>query len=580
MAFDGAVVSALADELKKKLSGGRISKIAQTESDELILTVNREKNRYRLLLSANPSLPLVYLTEKNKPSPANPPAFCMLLRKHIGGGRIVDVRQPGLERAIFIIIEHTDELADKRLLKLSTEIMGKHSNIILVDENEKIIDSIKRVSSFTSSVRCVLPGRDYFIPDTLGRANPFEIDRDKFCGQILSGSGSVSKTLCSSFTGISPALANSICHSGGADGDRCAGALEESEKAALFLAFSRTAKDIREKNFVNKIYFEENGDPVAFSAVELSAFSDCDFKSYESTSEMLETYYSKRNSISRMRAKSSQLRRHVSLALERDIRKLELQQKQLKDTEKREKYRIYGELITAYGYSVPQGEKSFKALNYYDNTEITVPLDTSIPVMDNAKKYFAKYAKQKRTAAALETIIKDTADSVSYLESVLLAIDIAENEDDLAAIRRELEEGRYIKKSSKGKERRHASTPLHFRSSDGFDIYVGKNNTQNEELTFKRASGNDLWLHAKNIPGSHVIIKTDGRDVTDEALDLAARLAAYYSKGRQQTKVEVDYTPRKNLKKVPGGAPGFVIYHTNRSMPAKPDISDANEILS
>lgn len=573
MAFDGIVVSGLVDELNKKIVGGRISKIAQPETDELMFTIKHNKEQYRLLMSANASLPLIYLTEANHPGPATAPSFCMLLRKHIGSGKIIQISQPGLERIITITVEHPDELGDLRRKKLIIELMGKHSNIIFCNENDKIIDSIKHVSSVISSVRQVLPGKQYFIINTMNKHNPLETNADEFKSVVFSSPAALSKAIYTNFTGISPIVAQSVCYSSRIDGDLPANTINESSQELLYDNFYKLTLNIKQGRFYNVIYYKDEIS-VEFSATSLSNFSDCRCAEYDSISEVLENFYAQKNAAARIKQKSVDLRRIVSTALERDLKKYNIQNKQLEDTKKREKYRIYGELITTYGYNVEPCAKSFTAFNYYTNEDITIPLDPDISVMDNAKKYFSKYNKLKRTGEALTEIIKTTAASIEYLESVNVSLDMAVSEEDLKGIRDELLLTNYIKFKSSGKKERCMSKPFHYISDDGFDIYVGKNNLQNEKITFKLAGGGDWWFHAKKIPGSHVIVKSNGSELPDGTFEQAARLAGYYSKGKNQTKVDVDYTVRKNIKKVPGTNPGFVIYHTNYSMSIVPDISD------
>ena len=321
--------------------------------------------------------------------------------------------------------------------------------------------------------------------------------------------------------------------------------------------------------------------PVEFSSVMLTMYSDKQIEHRNSISELLDEYYYRKALVTRMRQKSTDLRRIVQTAIERTSRKYDLQMKQLKDTENREKYKVYGELINTYGYSVKQGEKSFKALNYYTNEEIIIPLDSQIPVMDNAKRYFAKYNKQKRTCEALTKLTVETREELEHLQSVQAFLDMAVDEAALAEVKEELTMCGYIRGhyGSKNNKKKVKSKPYHYVSSDGFHMYVGKNNLQNDELTFKFANGKDMWFHAKKMPGSHVIVKLmEADELPDQTYEEAARLAAYYSSGRTNPKVEIDYTERKNLKKPAGAKPGFVIYHTNYSMVAEPDISGIQEL--
>lgn len=574
MAFDGITIANIVTELNQTITGGKINKIAQPENDELIITVKNQRTQYRLFLSASASLPLIYLTDTNKPSPLTAPNFCMLLRKHIGSGKIVAITQPGMERIIRFTIEHLNELGDLCTKYLIVEIMGKHSNIIFCNEQDQIIDSIKHVSAHMSSVREVLPGRSYFIPETQTKYNPYELTEAIFQEHIFTRPMNAAKAIYTSITGISPLMAEEICYRAGIDGGLSTDGLNPAERTHLAHTFLRMVEDIQQGDFTPNIIYKGK-EPVEFSCFSLSQYQDYETVSYPSISQVLETYYAQKNIVTKMRQKTVDMRKIVQNALERNVKKYQLQQKQLKDTEKKEKYRIWGELLNTYGYEVEPGSKSMEALNYYTNEMITIPLDETLSPQENAKKYFDKYSKLKRTKEALDTLLQETNDEIQHLESIAASLDIASSEDDLVQIKEEMMEYGYVKrKNTGGKKVKITSKPYHYRSSDGYDIYVGKNNFQNEELSFKFATGNDWWFHAKGQPGSHVIVKSQNEELPDRTFEEAGKLAAYYSKGRQAPKVEIDYTQKKNLKKPTGGKPGFVVYYTNYSLLIEPDISD------
>ena len=579
MAFDGIVVADLVHEFRNQLIGGRIAKIAQPETDELLLTIKTTDGQRRLLISADASLPLVYLTDANKPAPMTAPNFCMLLRKHIGGGRIVDIRQPKLERIIHFTIEHLDELGDLCRKELIVEIMGKHSNIIFCTSDGKIIDSIKHVSAQMSSVREVLPGREYFIPDTMHKADPLTVDADTFTGLLKEKPMPVSKAVYTSFTGISPVTAEEICHLAGLDSALPAKEYSEDVLFHLYTQFTIYLSAIKEGRFTPAIYYDGR-EPKEFAALPLTHFDGYECREYTSISEVLSTFYSTRSLLTRIRQKSADLRHIVQTALERNRKKYDLQLRQLKDTENREKFRIYGELINAYGYNVEEGARKLDALNYYTNKMVSIPLDPTKTPQENAQRYFAKYNKQKRTFEALSELSKETLEDINYLESVQTALDIALTEEDLAQIREELAGAGYIRRRFTKKKIRIKNEPLHYISSDGYHIYVGKNNLQNEELTFHFASGNDWWFHAKQAPGSHVIVKSNGDELPDRTFEEAGRLAAYYSSMRGSDKVEIDYVQKKHVKKPNGAKPGFVVYYTNYSLVIDSDISGIASCLS
>ena len=572
MALDGITVASLVTELDHTIKNARISKIAQPETDELLLTLKSPNGNYRLALSADASLPFVYLTETNKPSPMTAPNFCMLLRKHIANGRITAITQPGLERIIRFEVEHLDEMGDLQTKYLIVELMGKHSNIIFCTKDNRIIDSIKHVSAQVSSVREVLPGREYFIPQTQEKYDPLQTTLEEFTDKALSKPMPAAKAIYTTYTGISPVLANEICFRAGIDADLPAAALSSDEQLHLYNIFHWLMEDVRAQKFRPHIILK-NGQPIDFAPVELTQYTDLQNEYNESISYVLEQFYARRNAYTRIRQKSADLRRIVTTALERSHKKYDLQSRQLKDTEKRDKYRIYGELLHTYGYNIAPGSKSFTTLNYYTNEDITIPLDEQLTPAENAKKYFARYNKLKRTYEALEVQIAETQTELSHLDSIATSLNIAESEDDLVQIREELVSYGYIRKKSNEKRQKSKSRPFHYLSSDGFHIYVGKNNYQNDELTFKFANGGDWWFHAKGMPGSHVVLKTEGKELPDRAYEEAARLAAYYSKGRENEKVEIDYLERKNVKKPNGAVPGYVIYYTNYSMAIAPDIT-------
>ncbi len=434
MAFDGIVISSLVWELNERLADGRINKIYQPENDAIVLTIKNNRNNYRLLLSASPSLPLAYLTEDTGTNPMTAPNFCMLLRKHISGGRIVSILQPEMERILKFEIEHLNELGDVCTKYLIVELMGKHSNIIFCRPDGTIIDSIKHISLNISSVREVLPGRSYFIPNTMLKQNPLTITAAEFAEKVLSKPLPVGKALYTSLTGISPVIAEEICFRASLDSGMSTSGLSDVEKVHLFGVFSRLMEDVKGHRFSPTIVYRSK-EPVEFSALPLTCYSDCDSQPFDSISTVLRTYYAEKNASSRIRQKSHDLRHVVGTALDRTRKKYDLQLKQLKDTEKREKYKIYGEMLNTYGYGLEEGSKSLTCLNYYTNQEITIPLDPQLPPQENAKKYFERYGKLKRTFEALSSLTEETHAEMEHLDSVSTALDLAQTEGDLAQIK-------------------------------------------------------------------------------------------------------------------------------------------------
>ena len=595
MAFDGLFLSALVSEFKTTISGGKISKIVQSEKDEIQLTIKKEKQQFFLHLSANPSIPLVYLSDKGKTAPLTAPNFCMALRKHIGNGFIQDITQAsrnlpeqGLERVLLLHISHRDELGDIGIKYLSIEIMGKYSNIILLKEDFTILDAIKRISSAQSSVREVLPGRKYFIPDQFKKENllcfPLEslqtfLENKKNPNtERDSGMENLSELLFQSFSGLSPLSAREISLDAGLPQDQKLGYMSSLDYEKLSDAILRLRKRIREGDFTPQILYE-NGKSFDFSAIPVRQYSGnpaFHVEIFHTPSELLTFYYGGKEKEDRVRQKSADLKKQCSTLLERVSKKLSLQEKQLKDTEKKERFRIFGELLTTYGYSLKGGEKELICENYYNGQEEHIPLEESLSPIENAKKYFDKYDKAKRTERNLSTQVKESKNTLEHLQSIVNSLATAENAEDLDDIRREMGEYGYMKPISqkKKKERKEdKSSPRIFRSSDGYLLYVGKNNYQNEIVSFQIAEGKDFWFHVKGSAGSHVIAKTEGKsleELPDRLFEEAAELAAYFSSEKESAKVEVDYTERKNLKKVVGGAPGFVIYHQNYSILVTP----------
>lgn len=423
--------------------------------------------------------------------------------------------------------------------------------------------------------------REYFIPKTQDKLDPLTVSEEEFCDVVCRKPCNVSRAVYSSLTGISPVVAEEICFRASIDGSDAAQSLDEAARVHLYHTFRRLMDQVVEGDFSPNIVYRGE-EPVEYGVFAFQQYGpEYHSVEFESVSQMLETYYATKNTLTRIHQKSSDLRRIVQTALERNRKKLSLQEKQMKDTAKKEKYKVYGELINTYGYGLEDGCKSFKALNYYTNEEITIPLDPTMTPAENSKKYFDKYGKLKRTEEALTEQIADTRSEIDHLESVSNALDIALAESDLAQIKEELMEYGYIKKHydrRKGQKAQSKSKPFHYVTEDGYDIYVGKNNFQNDELTFKFATGNDWWFHAKKMAGSHVVVKSKDGELPDHIFEIAGQLAAYYSKGRTAPKVEIDYIQKKQVKKPAGAKPGFVVYYTNYSLMAEPSLKGVREV--
>ncbi|MCR5624102.1 MAG: NFACT family protein [Lachnospiraceae bacterium] len=600
MAFDGTTICALTNELNTALTGSHIAKISQPEKDEINISIKQSRqvlqadNTYKtvrsnlnLVLSVNPSLPLVYFSDTKKPAPLEAPTFLMVLRKHLGNALINEITQPGLERIIKFSFSHLNEMGDIKNVYMYVELMGKHSNIILCDEEDVIIDSIKRVNGLISSVREVLPGRKYFIPNTLEKLDPFSLINDKASFEsLIKKPNDLQKALYTSITGLSPIIANEIIYNAGLFNVNSTAELSESDISRLYDAFNSHMTSLKDLHEFEIIYKKDK--PKDFTCVHLRQYDsipDFTTKKFENVSSMIVDFYSEKEKYFRIREKSSVLRHLTTTALEKNIKKKDIQFNQLKAAEKKDKYKKYGELLNIYGYNLKPGAKELICNDYETGEDISIPLDSTKTPQENAQHFFERYSKLKRTEEAVSELIKETEANITHLESVLEFIDMAENEADLNQIRQELSQSGYAKaqnlnsdKKINKKKQLEKSKPMHFKTSDGFDLYVGKNNFQNDYLTFKFASNSDWWFHAKKAAGSHVILHTFGQEPSDTAFEEAAACAAYFSKLKNTSKAEIDYIQKKHVKKPNASNPGFVVYYTNYSMTVTPDISKLIEV--
>lgn len=569
MAFDGITVSAIKAEIENKILGGRIDKVYQPEKDEIILGIRSMGQAYKLLLTSNASNPKFHFTQTNPNNPMTPPLFCMVMRKHLQSGKIIKIEQPDFDRILNIYVESLNELGDYSVKKLVLEIMGRHSNIILTDENNTILDCIKHIGHDTSSVREVLPGREYTLPPSQGKINTLDLDDNNF-KKVLEDNPSfeIQSVIYKNYTGISPIAASEICYRANVNGSTPVEALTDIQKEVVFNKFAQLVEDIKVNRFYPESITNEKGKTIDFSPIEMTQFNGLDIKKYTSISELIESFYANRDFAYRIGQKTQDLRKLINQNIERCIRKKDIQMQTLRSIKNRDELRLKGELLTANIYSIKKGMTTVELPNYYSENQelIAIELDSNKTPSENAQKYYKAYNKAKRTFEALKDQIKSNDEELAYLESVLTSVNNCTDEQDVKEIRRELREEGYVKKvkNQKDKSKKH-SVPLHFISQDGFDIYVGKNNIQNDELTLKFARPRDIWMHTKNIPGSHVIIVSNGQTIPDTTLNEGAMLSAFYSKAKNSSKVPVDYTEKKNVKKPNGSKPGFVIYETNKT---------------
>ena len=569
MAFDGITVSAIKAEIEDKILGGRIDKVYQPEKDEIILGIRSMGQAYKLLLTSNASNPKFHFTQTNPSNPMTPPLFCMVMRKHLQSGKIIKIEQPDFDRILNIYVESLNELGDYSVKKLVLEIMGRHSNIILTDENNTILDCIKHIGHDTSSVREVLPGREYTLPPSQGKINTLELDNNDF-NEVLENNPSfeIQSVIYKNYTGISPIAASEICYRANVNGSTPVEALTDIQKEIVFNKFAELVEDIKANRFYPESITNEKGKTIDFSPIEMTQFNGLEIKKYTSISELIESFYANRDFAYRIGQKTQDLRKLITQNIERCIRKKDIQMQTLRSIKNRDELRLKGELLTANIYSIKKGMTTVELPNYYSENQelVAIELDSNKTPSENAQKYYKAYNKAKRTFEDLKDQIKSNDEELAYLESVLTSVNNCTDEQDVKEIRRELREEGYVKKvkNQKDKSKKH-SVPLHFISQDGFDIYVGKNNIQNDELTLKFARPRDIWMHTKNIPGSHVIIVANGQTIPDTTLNEGAMLSAFYSKAKNSSKVPVDYTEKKNVKKPNGSKPGFVIYETNKT---------------
>lgn len=574
MAFDTICVKKTVEELCNTIIGGRVDKIYLPEKDELMISIRTQGGSYKLILSASANNARVHFSEVSKENPKTPPMFCMLLRKHLTSGKIVKVSQPEFERIIEIDIESYNELGDLSTKHLICEIMGRNSNVILCAEDYRIIDSAKHIDFSLSSVRQILPGLTYELPPMQDKI-PI-LDTEKMQNVALDFSHDAStpdKAIMSAVSGISPATAREIVFSAIGTNSLVLGELSEISKKQILKKLIEFSQNIK---FAPCIIFDPLGKPLDFSAVPVTYYGESyKVEYFDTISEVVSTFYYERDKKERMRQKSADLLKLLNNNLERLAKKLVIQEKTLKDAENKERYKIYGDLVTANLYKIEKGAESVIVSNFYepDCPETEIPLSREISAAKNAQRYYKLFSKLKNAEVEMEKQRQMTLNDIEYLESTLCALKNAESESDLNLIRAELTQEGYIKRAKSGKkEAKSVSKPMHFISSDGFDIYVGKNNTQNDYLTLKFANSQDIWFHTKQIHGSHTIIKLGiDKDVPKATMLEAAKLAAYYSKARESTQVPVDYTQVKNVKKPSGAKPGMVIYDSYNTVYVTPE---------
>jgi len=577
MAYDGIITYAISEELADRITLGKIEKVYQPGPEELLIHIHTREGNVRLFVSASSQSARVCLTDNKYANPDQPPVFCMLLRKHIQGGRITAVRQHGSERIIEIDIEAQNELGFSVCKRLIIEIMGKHSNIVLTDiESGKVIDSVKRLSIDVNRYRQLLPGIIYKYPPEQEKL-PFKaVDADTPLPHDA-------KAIMDRVAGISPAIAREMLtycteqHNASVVSTRPAARLRE------------ILGSIEDKTYRARIYSDPasmrgaHDTPREFHVADLGELSDLNVTFFESANECAEYFYFHREASNLVKQKSSPLLRTAQQSLSKALLKKKKLGEDLLRAENSDKYQLYGELITANIHLIKPGAKSAVVTNYYDGNPIEIPLDEKISASKNAQKYFRKYAKAKTAIHEKKTQLEENERDIAYLESVVQNIESAENEAQLDAIRLELQETGYVRRPAKAAQRKKTSKPdpMRYQLADGTLVLVGHNNTENDYLTMKLATKKDIWLHTKDIPGSHVIIRLeDGRSLDDLPADLiyeAASIAAYHSKARNSDNVPVDYVPVRYVKKPAGSKPGMVIFTHNQTVYVTPALPDEKE---
>ena len=568
MPLDGFTLGIMADELRREFVGGRIDKIAQPERDELILTIRNNGKNQLLLLSASAGCARAHITAQKKVGPLEPPSLCMLMRKHITGGRVSGIRQINCDRILEIEVEHYDELGDRVTKRIVCEFMGKHSNLIFVGGDGRIIDSARRVSEAMSSVREVLPGLRYERPPEHGKLNYSEVTAENLAAALSAQGGSLWKALSRTISGLSSQLARELTFRATGNEDAH---LDECSAEAVSQSVAETLSHLKNE-FSPRILTDGDGNAIDFAAFPSRSRMALEQTLVPTLSEAMDAFFRARDSVARIHQKSAALHRVLKNNIERCERKLALQQEALLGSQRMEEYRIKGELLTANLYLAKKGDRSVDLPNYYeeDMPSLTVELDEKLSPGQNAQKYFKLYQKARNAQVLAAEQIEKTSAELAYLEGQMDNLGKCTEEAELYELRDELEKFGYVKPNRSRRQLKQLppSRPMKFTSASGRIILVGKNNLQNDKLTFT-AQPNEVWLHAKDMPGSHVIIV--GEDPDDATILEAAMLAAAYSKGANSSQVPVDYTLRKFVKKPGGAKPGFVIYTHQRTLYVTPE---------
>ena len=576
MALDGIFLHLLSEELKEVLIGSKVDKIHQTQKVELVFTMRTRSGAYRLLLSASGNAPRLHLTTQQIENPPKPPMLCMLLRKHLGGATLLDIQQEGLDRILRLVFSSVNELGDRVTRTLVIEIMAQYSNIILLDENDVIIDAVKRVDNTKSSVREVLPSLRYELPPSQNKLDITRNSAEEIVDAITSKNTKLSNAILSSMEGMSPVLCREIAFRT-AGIDAVADELSDNQKVKLAFELEMLKNTVLHRTVSPNAVADTDGKLLDFSFIPITQYgSAAQYLSYESLSETLERFYFERERLARTKSKAEDLFKNINNLIERLAKKISNQMAELEECKDREEKKIFAELINANLYRLGKGSTVYELENYYDDYKtVKIPVKPELTPTENAQRYYKEYRKLRTAEEMLTKLIAEGREELVYLRTVLDELSRAETEREISEIRQELSDGGFVKQKNQGRVKKSTPMPpLEFDAPDGFRVYVGRNNIQNDKLSLKTAMKSDLWFHIQKAPGSHVILSLDGREPTEKAMEYAAKVAAYYSSGREAGAVEVDYTEVRNLKKPVGAKPGFVIYHVYNSVLVKPEIPE------
>ncbi|MCM3587127.1 NFACT family protein [Mesobacillus maritimus] len=560
MSFDGLFTRAVTNELSSVLKGGRVNKIHQPFKNEILMVIRAGGVNHKVLLSAHPSYARVQLTNDQYENPSEPPMFCMLLRKHLEGYIIEDIHQSGLDRMIIFEVKGRNEIGDVSYKQLIVEIMGRHSNIVLVDkERNMILDSIKHVSFAVNTHRAIQPGQEYIMPPAQDKINPFEVNEEEILRRIDFNSGLLDKQLVQNFAGMSPLIAKEIVFRAGL-----------ANRTTLPKAFVDVMNELKEHLYQPSIIVSKGKE--YFYILPLEHLNG-ETRKFETTGELLDRFYFGKAERDRVKQQANDLERFILNEKEKNEKKIKKLERTLVEAKNAEQYQLFGELLTANLYAAEKGMKEISVLNYYseDGENVTVPLDPRKTPSENAQKYFTRYQKAKNALKIVEEQINHARDEVTYFAGLQQQIEAA-SPKDIQEIRDELVEGGYIRQRQKRGNKKNQVAKIvleHYQSSDGTEILVGKNNKQNDYLTNKAAARDDIWLHTKDIPGSHVVIRS--KEPSEQTILEAASIAAYFSKARSSSSVPVDFTKVRHVKKPAGAKPGFVIYEQQQTVYVTPD---------